>query len=168
MNKKSQINFGETFGIISITFIIIFIGLLFFNNITKNNIEEINLENKKQEIYLKHKYISNLEYLKQTKNGIIREEFDLLNLKSFSNILNDSNSNETKKFKQKFGFGKFQINIFDENNFSKINETIIIYNHTTNIGKFDTKCNIKTLISIYDKKSDKIKIGIFDIIFYKC
>ena len=166
MEKRSQINFGETFGIIFITFIIIFLGLLFFNNIINNNIEQLDKENEEKEIFLKYKYILNLENLKRTENGIIREEFDILSLRSLKNILNNENDSLSREFRRKIGKGKFNLIILNNSNFSKNISNILIYNNSKGITLNCDVSNIKTLIPTYNLS--EFGVGIFEIIFYNC
>lgn len=157
-NAKGQIKFGETFGIIIIVYIILMVGLIWYNNVNSNNLKEMNDENKMDMAFEKYHYIVNSNLLHLSEQGDIDEEFDITSLRVFEGYSKNDVSKEIVR--KQLGYSLVQVELLDMG-YNPI-ENITIYNNT--LKDYSNIENFRTLIPISDNK--KVHVGILTVSVY--
>ncbi|MDA3854754.1 MAG: hypothetical protein PF569_00745 [Candidatus Woesearchaeota archaeon] len=163
MNKKSQIKFGETFAIIILVYIILVIGMVWYNNVSTNSIKEMQENDLRDRSFEKYSYIVNSEFLHVTSQGDIDEEFDQVSLEIFSNY-----SKSNKEFiRKQLGEATVIVELYDKNLKSIKNITIydLRYDNSNNENRKNEE-RFKTLIPVKDTINKETNIGILNVIIY--
>ena len=163
--KKSQIKFGETFGVMIIMYFVIIFGIKFYEGYLKDNIEEIRLTNEKLLEEEKFTYFSKLNYLKYSISGIYQNEFDIHSLRAYSNY----SKNYPLEVEKKLGFSNASIKVlkinFSNSDFSiYTNETINLFENVKD--DFKSKTIYRTLYPIRDTSKEETYIGILEVVFF--
>jgi len=152
--KKAQINFAETFAIIIIVYIVIVVGMVWYNQHNSKKVEEMQFNDKMQRSFEKYYFIVNLNLLHKTEHTDIDEEFDLTALQVFEkSYMNDPQSKDF--IRSQLGDSLVSVDIL---NFDlTLNQTIIVYNNTpSKIRNIET---FRTLIPVYNPITRKNHIG---------
>lgn len=160
MKKKAQIKFGETFGVIIIVYLIIMVGMIWYNNINIKTINEMNQNNQKDMAFEKYYYITNSQFLHISQQGDVDQEFDLTSLKIFANYSKTPQGEEY--IRKQLGESTITIELLNKNLNSKQNLTI--YNKTP--AKTTNKEQFKTLIPVIDPINKTTDIAILTVIVY--
>lgn len=163
MNKKSQIKFGETFAIIILVYIILVIGMVWYNNINTNSIKEMQENDLRDRSFEKYFYIVNSELLHVTSQGDVDEEFDLTSLEIFSNY-----SKSNREFiRKQLGEATVIVELYDKDFESIKNITLydLRYENSNNKNRKNEE-RFKTLIPVKDTIKKETNIGILNVIIY--
>lgn len=163
-SKKSQIKFAETIGVIIIVYIILMIGLIWYNNVNTKQLNQINQINNQDLAFEKYYYIVNADFLHFSQKNDIDEEFDLVALES----IYDYSENLGEKFlysKLKNSLIKVKIyeNIGYDLTFIK---EIVLYNKSIKKTNLKSIQNFNTLIPIIDSINQKTLIGFLEVKVY--
>ena len=163
MRKKSQIKFGETFGVIIIVYVIILVGLIWYNSINNTQIKRIYEKNLENEAFEKYQYIINFNLIHRSERGDVDELFDYASLKTMANF---SRTKIGKEYlSRRLSLATIKLDIYNRSAFNGINQTnmeeeIILYNNTPKKNQDILETPIyKTLIPIHDDLTGKNKIG---------
>ena len=163
MRNKSQIKFGETFGILIIMYFVIIFGIKFYESYLKDNIEEIKEEDRKLRENEKFTYFSKLNYLKYSVSGINKYGFDLYSLEAYKNYT-DIYEDDVE---EKLGYANATIYIIDINNSNynlSVNRTINLYENT--LDDFKSKIIYREIHPIRDMINERNYLGILQVDFY--
>jgi hypothetical protein len=165
VKKKGQVKFGETFGIIFIVYIIVIIGIIWYNNINTSAIQELSDDSQRDRAFEKYHFIMNSNLLHKSQLGDVDEDFDLYSLKSFRNY---SKGNGTEAVRSQLGESTILVELYDKE-LAKLPESpILLYNNTIK-PKDGTKKKIETfrsLIPIQDTINKETYIGILVVKTY--
>jgi len=169
-NKLSQIKFGETIGVIIIVYIIIMVGLIWFNNINNSDISDMSKKNLENKAFEKYQFVINFDLIHKSERGDIDEEFDLISLRALSNY--SKTKIGEKYLSYRLSFSTITVDIYNKSVFSGINDTnmqesLILYNKTPNSNREISDVIIyKTLIPIRDNIINENDIGVIYIKSY--
>lgn len=167
MVKKAQIKFGETIGIIIIVYLIIMVGLIWYNNYNTKSLNELRINDLNDRAFEKFNYLNKLTLIHLTQEGIVNYQFDKNSLAIMAIM---SKTKEGKEyFSKQLGESTIIIEIFNSSNTNLLyfEERIILYNNTPNKEKNIINQQIyKSLIPVYDSKDKSIKIGYMQLINY--
>ena len=159
MQKKAQVKFGESIGVILIVYLIIMGGLMWYNKINNNNLYEIYKDDQQDRAFEKYYYISNLDLIHESKKGVIQDYYDLNSMIVFSNF---SIKEENKIFFSKqLATSLITLKIYDNNENLKKDisfHNLTIYNNTPEENDILDSLQFKTIIPIKYEKTSKIGI----------
>lgn len=176
MNKKAQIKFGETIGVILVVYIIIMTGMIWYNNINNKNLQEIRDNDLRERAFEKYYYLNNLDLIHISQRGYIDEEFDIIGLRTLENYSNTENGRE--HLRKQLGESTIIVKVYNystELNDTNYNELLVLYNNTpkefdtvgNRLRKITSEDNFRTLIPIIDPTSEiKTKLGYLQITNY--
>jgi len=165
VKRKAQVKFGETFAIIILVYIILMIGMIWYNNINTKNINEMSEESLKQRSFEKYYYIMNSDLLHKTEQGDVDEEFDLAALRAFANY---TNGNQKEYIRKQLGEALVTVKLYDRN-LEEIEEQIVLYNNTYDPNlqsKIKNEIVFKALIPVVDTVEKRTNLGILSVIIY--
>ena len=151
--KKAQIKFGETFGIIIIVYIVVMVGMVWYNTSSGKEIREMNEENKVDRAFEKYYYVVNSNMLHLSQHGDIDEEFDLVSLRVFENYSDSEPAREMVR--QQLGEALVTLDVYD-NEFNLI-ENFTVYNRTPE--EYKNREAFRTLIPVVDPIEKRTRIG---------
>ena len=113
MKKKAQVKFGETIGIIIIVYIVIMIGLLWYNDVNSDSLDELYTKDQKSRGFEKYYHITNNHMLREAQQGYIDEEFNLESIYAMSIFSQSKNGSD---YLDKFlGYSSVSIKYYDIN-----------------------------------------------------
>ncbi len=170
--KKSQVKFGETFGIIIIVYIVIVMGMVWYNKINTNDINEMTQKDNLQKAFEKYNYMVNSDLLHLSQQGDVDEEFDLQAIKTFEEYSNSTQGKEIVR--RQLGESTITIKIMSKDPTThefQDEEEFLIYNNTPNKNKkigngvFE-KNKFRTLIPVVDSIEKKTKLGLLEVTVY--
>jgi len=131
MNKKAQVKFGESIGVIFIVFIVLMSGMIWYNKINTQSLNKIHNDNQNDLAFEKYYYLKELDLIHVSKRGIVEKELDLNSLLVFEDY---SKSNIGKEYlRNRLGFAEIKISIYDNQTSLKLNSAdlnITLYNNT--------------------------------------
>jgi len=157
--KNAQIKFGETFGVIILVYIIVMVGMIWYNNINTKDIAQMNEKNQRDRAFEKYYYVINSDMLHVSEQGDVDPEFSLTSFRVFSNYT----KNEGKEhIRQQLGESIIVLEIVDKDFVSQ--ENLTVYNNTPK--DFKNRESFKTLIPVMDKINKKTSIGILTVYTY--
>jgi hypothetical protein len=165
VKRKAQVKFGETFAIIILVYIILMIGMIWYNNINTKAINEMSEESLKERSFEKYYYIMNSDLLHKTEQGDVDEEFDLAALRAFSNY---STGNQKEYIRKQLGEALVTVKLYDKD-LDEIEDEIILYNNTYNPNlnsKIKNEVVFKALIPVVDAVEKRTSLGILSVIIY--
>ncbi|MCA9495907.1 MAG: hypothetical protein KC589_03110 [Nanoarchaeota archaeon] len=172
MNKKAQVKFGETIGVIIIVYIIVMTGLMWYNNINSKDINKLKYNNQQELAFEKYYYIANLDLIHLSQKGIIDKEYDINALYTMYNF---SISKKGREFlRNQLGESIITLELYRNNELETKTpyEIITLYNNTpkTQINGIEVKeikerIPFKTLIPVRDNEGKTI-IGILNIVAF--
>lgn len=162
-NKKSQIQFGESFGVLIIVYLLVVLGFSFYNSYLNDKNEESQKENQKFLNNERFHYVKNLELLKTSNRNIIKTTYDYDNLKVFKKY--SESQIGKKKLDETIGFGIIEIKLLNFNN--GLNESFLIYNKSINKNKIKNIKKRDILIPIENVRNGVTRIGIMTFKFYE-
>jgi hypothetical protein len=160
-SKKSQVKFGETFGVMIIMYFVIIFGMYWYDSYLQDVKEDLFKKNKKLIEKERIEYISNLKYLKYSFSGIIGEEFDLYSLYAYSKY--SKNETYKKEIRKNLGTSLVVLKVLNES--LQINQTIILYNNS-----LDNPTDISIFRLMYPIKNsvlEKTNLGLLEITLFK-
>jgi len=165
MDRKAQVKFGESIGVIIVVYILLMIGSIWYSKINNADLNDIIEEDQKNKAFEKYYYFVNYPYVHESKMGIIDGgRYDLLSLRVFANY-SDSGMGRGM-LKEQLGHSLISIKIFNRTNFNLVDfeEEITLYNYsynmTTNKYKSIKKNPYRTIVSVYDPVNRQNKIGL--------
>ena len=166
--KKSQIKFGESIGVIIIVYIIIMVGLIWYNNINSKDLNELHKKDLNARAFERYQFIVNLNLIHTSQKGNIDEDFDLISLKTMHNFTNTKYGKLF--FSNQLGYSLIEVDIYNNSVFDNIQtdnyqEKIILYNNTPNRNsQIHSVQTYRTLIPIRDNIN---KINLIGVIYIK-
>ncbi len=165
MNKKAQIKFGETFGIIILVYIMFVSGMVWYNSVNSNSILEMQERDKIDRAFEKYYYVVNLDLLHVSEQGNVDQEFDLVSLRNFYNY---SKTNDAREIvRRQLGDSLVRIQILDKvGDKFKIVENITLYNNSLDESDVKLKENFKTVVSVSDPITNDISLAYLEVIVY--
>ena len=113
MKKKAQVKFGETIGIIIIVYVVLMLGLLWYNDVNSDSLDELYTKDQKSRGFEKYYYITNNHMLREAQQGYIDEEFNLESIYAMSIFSQSKNGSD---YLDKFlGYSSVSIKYYDIN-----------------------------------------------------
>jgi hypothetical protein len=164
MNKKSQIKFGETIGVVLIVYVVILLGFSWYNSITNDKIIELEEKNVKFRNNERFDYVLNLELLRLKNRGSIQKEFDYYSLLAFEDYTKDKKDKSFKKTSENLGFAFVKIDILGSN--FDIEESITLFDNKLDENDIRSQKSYKVVIPIKDEQRYVTRLGIMEIILY--
>jgi len=165
-SKRSQIKFGETIGVIIIVYIILMIGLVWYNNINAKDLEEMRLNDLNDRAFEKYYYLVNLDLIHVSKRGNVDEEFNLESIRILSNYSKTKAGNLFLKNQLSDSLVEIKVFNFSSNNNYDLStpvENITLFNSTPADKEIISVDKFRTLIPIRDDIERRNKIGILVI-----
>jgi hypothetical protein len=135
-------------------------GLIWYNNHSSKELNEISKEDQIDRAFEKYNYIVNSNLLRTSQQGDIDEEFDLVSLRAFSNFSKNEPGKELVR--KQLTESTILVQIFDFK-FNSI-ENITLYNKTP--SEIEDWEQFRTLIPIKDPVSKKTYIGLILVKVY--
>ncbi len=169
-NNKSQIKFGETIGVIIIVYIIIMVGLIWYNNINSKDLNEIYERDLNARSFEKYQFIVNLNLIHKSERGDIDEEFDMDSLIAMENFFRTDIGKEY--LSKRLSFSTISVDVYNRDSFNEIRSdnierTITLYDVQPNENIEILSIPVyRTLIPIRDNIENVNKIGIITIKSY--
>ncbi len=166
-NSKSQVKFGETFGIIIIVYILVVAGFSWYNKENSKDIAEILQNEKIEKAYEIYHYIVNLDLLHVSERGIVDDELDLHSLYAFSNFSKDKG----KEFLRR-QLAESTVNISLYNYSTVQDESFIPYDIITLYdNQIDSALTIdrevfRTLVPVVNHLEGSVDLGVIEITVY--
>lgn len=164
MKKKGQVKFGETFGIIFLVYIIIMVGMIWYNNINNNTIEELNQDSQRDRAFEKYHFILNSNLLHKSELGDVDEDFDYYSLISFE----EYSKGDSKEFvRNELGESTVIVEVYDRE-LNELRDPIVLYNNTVE-PKDGTRKKIETfrsLIPVIDTVKKETHMGVLIVKTY--
>ncbi len=165
MNKKSQIKFGETMGVMVVVYIVILLGFSWYNSIMTDNIVDLQNEDIKFRNNEKLEYVLNLELLKLKNRGNIKKEFDYYSLLAFKNYASVRSEKGFKEVERNLGYSLINLSILNLD-FS-VNNNIILFDNSLPLKDVKSQKIYKVIIPIRDEQELTTKLGIMQLILYE-
>jgi hypothetical protein len=167
MTRKAQIGFGEIFAIIFIVYLVLMIGLVWYNKISNKNLQEIGDRDFINQAYEKYHYFMNLDVVHVSEQGVIKDQFDYQALLFFKEY---TSKTEYGPIKNQLGKAKISVRIFSVTP-QQLNPNVKITSLTPEIVLYD---NLNTsieenvqkfpaLISIRDTYKNKNYLGLLEV-----
>jgi hypothetical protein len=184
--KKSQIKFGETFAVIIIVYLVLVVGVSWFNNSNNKELRELYEEDQIQKSFEKFHYVNTLDIIRVSRGGNVEEELDynsLIVFASFNNYtLNPENTNSI--FANQLGTAKIEIEIYEYDPLKDIdvepfNNLVLINNNERIVGEnylllynntpenYQNSYIFKNLVSVRDQVAKKTYIGVMTVENYQ-
>lgn len=162
MKKRSQVKFGETIGIIVIVYLIIMVGLVWYNNVNKKSVQELYAKDQESRAFEKYFFVVNSDILHVSERGIISAEFDLHSMVAFSEFAQTEEGQEY--LESRLGDGVIQLQIYyDHQDLTPLNQDpIFLYNKTPK-QEIRAIQSFKTIIPVVDTLKKKTYLGILDV-----
>lgn len=167
MKKKAQIKFGETIGVIIIVYMILMVGLIWYNNYNTKSLNELRENDLKDRAFEKFNYIKNLNLIHLSEQGIIDTKFDKASLMAMANM--SQNKTGKEYFSRQLGEATIIVEIYNSSNLNLTNyeEVILLYNSTPNANKtIINQETYKTLLPVFDPEDKSVKIGYMKLTNY--
>lgn len=162
--KKAQVKFGEAFGIIIIVYVVLTVGLSWYNSSNEKNLREMSAENNENLAFEKYNFITNLNLLRNSEDENINYFMDLDAIRAFQNY---TNTTEGKNFlRGKLASSRVRIQLY---NYTGIQDFIAYENITIyeNIPDFEyVPINYRTIIPVYDAIDKRMDVGYLFIEVY--
>lgn len=166
--RRAQVKFGETIGIIIIVYLVLVVGLGFWNNSNNKDIEELVEQDKEAKAFDKYFYIINSPMLRVSERGNIDNEFDLLSIKTFGEF---SKTPEGAEFlRRQLGEAKITLEYYPSSNFvpttsfpSSTPNSITLYENFDGNTEFDNTQIFRSVIPIYNSEDNLFYIGILEV-----
>ena len=163
MKKKAQVKFGETIGIIIIVYIVLMLGLLWYNDVNADSLDELYKGDQKSRGFEKYYYITNNHMLREAQQGSIDEEFNLESIHAMNIYSKSKNGND---YLYKFlGYSNVSIKYYDAN--LENPQVIEIYSNVPDSSNINDEEIFRTLIPIVDKSNNTVLIGVLELINYE-
>lgn len=155
--KKGQIKFGETIGVIFIVYIIVVMGFIWYNKTNSDDLAERMEKDRKDQAFEKYNYIVKLNLIHRSELTYIDEEFDLASLKTMEMY---SKSTDGKRyFEDKLKNSRVTVKLYDlEKNPI---DNITLYNRTPT-KKYNVE-RYKTIIPVNDGVNNTKYLGIIEV-----
>lgn len=168
MQKKSQIKFGESIGVIVIVYIVLMSSLMWYNNISKTDINNLYLDDQKERAFEKYTYINNLDLLHISQRGITDNEFDKNSLIAFSSYTKiTGNLSGKEHIRKQLGESVVTIKIYNYTSIKNFTPylNLTLYNNTPKDYNSKTyeKVSYKTLVSVTSTNEKRTDIGLLEI-----
>lgn len=164
MKKKGQVKFGETFGIIFLVYIIIMVGMIWYNNVNTNTIEKLNDEAQRARASEKFFFIQNSNLLHKSELGDVDEDYDYYSLISFQEY---SKGDSKEYIRKQLGESTIVVELYNKD-LDEVREPIVLYNNTVE-SKDGTRKKIETfrsLIPVKDSIKKETNMGVLIVKIY--
>ena len=161
MEKKSQIQIGETITVLLVFFVIVIIGLIFYTKFAKDNLAIEQQEIYEQKSIAIAQRIMFLPELQCSEDNVIRDNcIDVLKLESTYNVLKDP-ANEIYYF-DIFEYSRVNVSlVYPKQDFGN---SFVLYSKT--LPNYKTKHVTHFPVSIYEPLSRQHAFGILQIETY--
>lgn len=163
--RKSQIKFGETFGIIIIVYIIIISGFVWYNNENSKDVRSILRNDKVERSFEVYYSIVNNDLLRVSQRAVIDDEFDLVGLRAFA----DFAKNEGKTYlRTRLGESDVVIHLYDYSSvytgtFTPYESLILYSNAPTEDADKEVFRTMVPVVNLIDERND---LGILEVTVY--
>lgn len=167
MNRKAQVKFGETIGIIVIVYIVIILGFVWYNNVNAKQIAKIYEEDQKDRAFERYHYMMNLDLVHVAQRGYVDVEFDINGLRAFSEFT----QGDSREFaRSKLGDSLVTLKIYELNYTGEevlfvSYENLTLYNSTPDY-EFD-KDIFTSLIPVMESSKKKTYVGVLDVVSFR-
>ena len=168
MQKKAQVKFGESIAIIIIVYIVLMSSLIWYNNISKTEINKMYIDDQAERAFEKYTYIDSLDLLHVSQRGIADNEFDKNSLIAFSNYTsNNGDLGGKEHIRKQLGESLVTIKIYNYTSIESFNSylNLTLYNNTPKDYSPRTydKNSYKTLVAVVDSNEKRTDIGLLEI-----
>lgn len=162
--KKAQVKFGESIGVIFIVFLLLFSGLIWYNKANSQDVVEMRERDMFDQAFEKYYYISSLDLLHYSQNGIVDSEYDMAALDAFYNF---SKTDEGIEFlRPQLKQSEIVLKVYaDTDDFKNdvLAKEVVLYNQSPgSLKQVKQIIPFKTLIPIVNY-SDSVVIGVIDL-----
>ncbi len=166
MKKKGQVKFGESFGIIIIVTIVIFLGASWYNSISSKALHELSIEDQEDRAFERYNYIINHNFLRISQNTVIDDKFDLHSFRIFSEFSKTPtgieylrpNLGESTIVLELYRYDDIMADIFT------VNETIVLYNRTPSANlQLQGESVYRSLIPVRDYVESRTDLGVLTV-----
>ena len=166
MDRKSQVKFGETFGIIIIVYFVIIAGFSWYNKENNKSINEMLANDKFERAFEIYYFVVNMDLIHVTERGVVDDELDINGLRAFEKF---AAKPENKEYLRKqLAESSVKMSIFTsetihEGDFN-VDETLILYNNTPEIvGDVEI---FRTLLPVINDREDRVDMGLLEVVVY--
>jgi len=161
MNKKGQVKFGETIGIIFIVYIVLVMGFVWYNNSNSKDIQKQIEEDRMNQAFEKYNYVVKLNLIHRSELGYIDEEFDLSSIKAMG--LYSATGEGKEYFRERLSNSLVTIRLYDLDKRSI--ENVTLYNQTPD--KKHHAQNFRTIVPVIDGVSKNKYMGILEVVDFQ-
>lgn len=162
---RAQIKFGETIGIIIIVYLVLILGLSFYNNSNNKDLQELLESDQEARAFEKYAYIMSSPMLYVSERGNVENEFDKLSFVAFENF--SKNPQGREYLRRQLGEALITVEVYTSQNFldGEINdvESFTLYNFTENLSLESNVEVFTSIIPIYDSINKTYEIGVLQI-----
>jgi hypothetical protein len=181
LSKKGQIKFGETIGILFIVYILIMVGLTWYNSINEDDFIELQEDIDRDIVFDKYNFIVQSSFLRKSQGGDATNVMDKRSLDAFYNY---SQTDVGKDFlRKRLGEGLITIYFYEidefsqfqgydltgDGTFNKSEDVLVIYNYTRTDGsKIRKQENVLTTfpVEFSYRREQQSKIGVLSLQSY--
>ncbi len=178
--KKAQVKFGETIGILFIVYLILMVGLTWYNSINEDDIKELIEEQNEVKANQMYEFVLNSNFIRKSQGSESENLMDMYSLQAFYDY---SQSLEGEDFlRKRLGEGIIKIYFYQldhtndddliiydldtTNPPGKQDDAIILYNFTR-IGEEPKNFNIiRSTYPVEETLSGEIFIGVLEVNSY--
>jgi len=161
--KKTQIKFGESIGVIIVVYIVLLLGLLWYNNINNKTLNNMFEKDERQRAFEKYQFVNNLDLIHVTDNGIVDEDFSLISLNVMENF--SKTKDGAQLLRSQLGESIVSVDLYNYSVSKKelnVTKTLVLYNYTKNNIK-KSRIVYRTLIPVYDEIEERYIIGLLNV-----
>lgn len=132
MNRKAQVKFGETVGILFVVYLVLVFGIMWYNNKNSDDLRELYLQDAQDRSLEKYYFIIYSDLLRTTEEGYEKNSFDLLSMKTFANY---SKTQEGKEYLQgRLGEAEITLTLYEGNSVwqggGESYDELVLYNNS--------------------------------------
>ena len=160
MSNKAQIKFGETIGVIIVVYIVIMVGLVWYNNVNMNDLSKLYEEDRKNLAFDKYYFIVNHHLLRQSEIGFIDERFDVVSLKNMEYY---SMTTGREYMNSNLGFANISVVILAQDNLIERVDEITLYENYPERSRIQSQETFRTLIPIRDETLGITQVGVLEV-----
>lgn len=180
-SKKAQVKFGETIGIIFIVYILIMVGLTWYNSINEDEFVELQEDIDREATFEKYNFIVQSSFLRKSQSTEFENVMDSRALEAF--YLYSQTSDGKEFLRTRLGEGLITIYFYEFDSignfqgmdqtgdgiFDKVNDSLVIYNYTREDGsRLRKQENVLTTfpVEFSYRKEKQTKIGVLSLQSY--
>lgn len=170
MDRKSQIKFGETIGIIFVVYLVLVFGVMWYSSENESDLQEMKADNSQQQALEKYYYIIYSDLLKTSQRGFEKNYFDLVSMEALADY---SKSKEGKDYlRGRLGEGLITLKLYNGSDVysttpGEIDKEFVLYNHSPEFREQSQLVRREVFTSLIpvqdDKKEGKIQLGVLRV-----